>query len=310
MKLHRGGREDMPKISVIIPTYNRAHLIGRSIKSVLNQTYQDFELIIVDDGSTDNTEEIVKNINDERIIYILHKENKGPSAARNTGIKASKGEFIAFQDSDDEWFPEKLTTHMDVFDNSPPEVGVVYSGFFRIESNKKIYIPKDGVTKKEGRIHSELLKHNFIGTPAVLIKKQCFEKTKLFDESLPALEDWELWIELSHYYDFKYINKPLLNSYYTPNGVNMQQNRYKALEIILTNHLEDFNANKKILSNYYLSIGNHLCSNGAFKNGRNYLIKSVKANYLNARALSLILISVLGQDAFSKIMHVYHTIRR
>lgn len=100
--------EKIPTVSVVIPTYNRAHLVGRAIQSVLNQTYQDFEIIVVDDGSTDNTEEVVKSFNDPRIRYIRHDQNRGGSAARNTGIKMARGEYIAFQDSDDEWLPEKL----------------------------------------------------------------------------------------------------------------------------------------------------------------------------------------------------------
>jgi len=94
-------------VSVIIPTYNRAHLVGRAIRSVLNQTYQDFEIIVVDDCSTDNTEEIVKGFNDHRIRYMRHDRNRGGSAARNTGIKASQGKYIAFLDSDDEWLLKK-----------------------------------------------------------------------------------------------------------------------------------------------------------------------------------------------------------
>ena len=103
-----------PTVSVVIPTYNRAPLIGRSIKSVLNQTYQDFEIIIVDDASTDNTKEVVSNFNDERIRYIQHEENKGEAAARNTGIKATRCDYIAPQDSDDEWIPEKLSTQIEL----------------------------------------------------------------------------------------------------------------------------------------------------------------------------------------------------
>ena len=112
-----------PKVSVIIPTYNRAHLVGRAIRSVLNQTYQDFEIIVVDDGSTDNTEEVVKSFNDPRIRYIRHEKNRGGSAACNTGIRAARGEYIAFQDSDDEWLPEKLEKQMQVFENTPTGVG-------------------------------------------------------------------------------------------------------------------------------------------------------------------------------------------
>ena len=97
----------MPKVSIIIPTYNRANLLPRAIKSVLSQTFKDFELIVINDGSTDNTEEVIKKFQkkDERIKYILHKDNKGEAAARNTGIRIAKGEYIASHDSDDEWLP-------------------------------------------------------------------------------------------------------------------------------------------------------------------------------------------------------------
>lgn len=137
-----------PTVSVIIPTYNRAHLVGRAIQSVLNQTYKDFELIIVDDGSTDNTEDIIKKYQkkDERIKYIRRKKNKGGSVARNTGINAAIGEYIAFLDSDDEWLTEKLERQMKVFKSTSSEVGVVYSGFFRINDRRNeiesIFNPK------------------------------------------------------------------------------------------------------------------------------------------------------------------------
>jgi len=118
----------MPKISVISPTYNRAHLITRAVHSVLNQTYQDFEYIVVDDASTDNTEEVIKGFKDERIKYIKHEKNRGPSAARNTGIKAAKGEYIGFLDSDDEWLPEQAEKQVSKFLESPDNVGVIYCG--------------------------------------------------------------------------------------------------------------------------------------------------------------------------------------
>ena len=107
-------------------------MIARSIESVLSQTFQDFEIIVVDDGSTDNTEEVVNSFNDERIRYVRHEQNKGEAAARNTGIKLARGDYIASQDSDDEWLPEKLARQIEVFENSPPEVGVVYTGFWKL----------------------------------------------------------------------------------------------------------------------------------------------------------------------------------
>ena len=118
----------MPKISVVIPTYNRAHLIKKAINSVFEQTYQDFEIVIIDDGSKDNTEEIVKSINDGRIRYIKHEKNKGEAGARNTGIENSKGEYIAFLDTDVTWSKDKLEKQLNILESSPADVGVVFTG--------------------------------------------------------------------------------------------------------------------------------------------------------------------------------------
>ena len=278
--------EKNPTVSVIIPTYNRAHLIGRAIQSVLNQTYRDFEIIIVDDGSTDNTEEVIKEFQkrDERIRYIKHERNKGYPKALNTGIKAAKGEYIAFQDDDDEWLPEKLEKQMRVFENAPAKVGVVYTGFWRIENNKKIYIPFFWVKQKEGNIHEELLKGNFIGTPAALVRKECFEKVGGFDTKLPYLQDWELWIRISKCYQFRYIDSSLLNSFYTPDSLNYQPPliRAKTMKLILSKHFNDFAKNKKLLSGHYFSLGVNLYySSENFEEGKNYLIKAVKIHYLS-----------------------------
>jgi len=145
-----------PIVSVIIPTYIRAHVLAKAIQSLLNQTYQDFEIIVVDDGSIDNTEEVVKSFNDPRIRYIRHKENCGGSAARNTGIRAAYGECIAFQDSDDEWLPEKLEKQMQVFENAPAEVGVVYTGFRRIQGRSKAGSePTYCLIEQEERVRSD-----------------------------------------------------------------------------------------------------------------------------------------------------------
>jgi len=193
----------MPKVSVIIPTYNRALLIRRAIASVLRQTYQDFEIIVIDDCSDDNTHVMVENFKDKRIRYIKHLENKGSAAARNTGIKIAQGEYIAFQDSDDEWLPEKLERQMNVFNNAPPEVGVVYTRFKKIKNNKRSYLAFYWVAQKEGDIHNNLLNGNYITTSTTVIKRECFDKTGMFDESLPRFQDWELWLRISRYYHFK-----------------------------------------------------------------------------------------------------------
>jgi len=267
----------MPKVSVIIPTYNRAHLIARAIQSVLNQTYQDFEIIVVDDGSTDNTEEVVKGFNDGRIRYIQHEKNKGEAAARNTGIKAARGEYIASQDSDDEWLPEKLRKQMEVFKSASSRVGVVYTGFWRIKDNKKVYTPSSNIKPKEGDIHKNLLKENFIGTPVTLIKKECFHKVGMFNETLPHLVDWEIWIRISKYYQFRCIDEPLLISYYTPDSISADRNALvRARKFILDKYFEDIKKDKRVLANHYLSISAILWANREFQEGESYFAKALR----------------------------------
>ena len=145
-----------PTVSVIIPTRNRYSFVPRAIQSVLNQTYQDFEVLVVDDASDDHTDEIVKGFSDERITYIHHEVKRGGSAARNTGIKFSKGEFIAFLDDDDQWLPEKLQCQMHLLSNSPTVVGAIYTGVLKCSTSKD-QVLKEIVPTKRGMIFRELL---------------------------------------------------------------------------------------------------------------------------------------------------------
>ena len=304
--------EEDPKVSVIIPTYNRAHLLPRAVKSVLNQTYQGFEIIVVDDGSSDNTEEVVKEVQrqDKRIRYIKLQKNKGGAAARNVGIQASKGEYIAFQDSDDEWFPEKLEKQMKVFATAPAKVGVVYTGFWRIENNKKIYIPSSLVTQKEGNIHKELLKGNFVTTQSIAIRKECFKKVGMFDENLPRLQDWELVIRLSKYYDFKCIDEPLLTSSFTPDSISANQDALiKACELILEKHYEQFKRYKGLLARQEYSLGSLLCQRGKFNQGRNYLLRVVSSYPLNIKYLVAAFVSLFGERAYVKVVRLKRKIQ-
>lgn len=293
-----------PCVSIVIPTYNRAHLIKKSLKSVLNQTYQNFEIIVVDDGSTDNTQEILESFNENRIKYIKHKQNKGTAAARNTGIKHSKCDFIAFQDSDDEWFPEKLEKEMKAFENSTIKVGVVYTGLWYVKNNSKKYVPYPQITKKEGNIHDELLTGNFVSGLSV-IRKICFEKLGLFNESLPSLEDWELYIRISKYFCFKFIDEPLAAAYCSSDSASINySNLTKSSELILEKHFEYFNKNKKILAANYANIGLWAFLDGEKKKSRKYLIKSIRYNPLKLRYLSAFILSFFDKIAYNIFLKV------
>lgn len=269
-----------PKVSVIIPTYNHAHLIGRAIESVLNQTYQDFDIIVVDDGSTDNTEKLIENFQkrDKRIKYVQHKENKGEGAARNTGIKISKSLFIAFQDSDDESFPQRLEKQIKVFENESQKVGLVYSDMILI-SNKgqKKYFMSPRFTPENGFIYEKALNYEIlgIGIGTSLMPKRCFKVVGFFDEKMPYFVDAEFFIRLSLYFYFYHINEPLIK-YYELNHNNSRnfnkslKNKTISRKLILSKYFYDIKKYKEILAKHYIGICNSLYKNNEFEEAREY----------------------------------------
>lgn len=298
----------MPKVSIILPTYNRAKTLHTAIQSVLSQTFSDFELIIIDDGSMDNTEEIVKGFRDDRIKYIKCKENKGAPIARNIGIRSAEGEYVAFQDSDDEWLPQKLEKQMKIFEAAPADVDIVYTGFWQKKDDRQRYIPYNSVRQKEGDILSELLKESFISTQTILLRKKCFERSGMFDENLPRLQDWELVIRLAKHYNFKFIDEPLLVAYYTPDSITANcKVHIKALEMILAKHFEDFAKDKKILAKRYFYLGELSYLYGEPQKGKNYYLKAVKLNPLN---IKLLLAVILGQSAFNAVKLFYQNLKK
>ena len=254
------------KVSVIIPTYNRANLVEKAIKSVLNQTYQDFEIIVVDDASTDNTEEVIKNFSNKRIKYIKCKKNKGDSFARNTGIKIAKGEYIAFLDSDDEWLREKLEKQIKVLDNKPPEVGAVYSDVLYIDKNGKNLNRKLSNPGKEGYIYEELFGGNCVGTPStLLIRKECFNRVGLFDVLIGTFSDWDMWIRIAKYYRFTFIKVPLVK--YRIHFNRMSENlelKIISAERILSKYTEELGKQRDAHSKLYFNIGRMFCFIGKY----------------------------------------------
>ena len=201
----------MPLISVIIPTYNRAAVLPRAVDSVLSQKGADFELILVDDGSADNTRTLLESWPRSPEIRYFYQENRGPSAARNLGIKKAKGEWIAFLDSDDEWKPGKLKAQLEFFRGNPD---------YLICQTEEIWIRK-GVRvnpmkkhqKSGGWIFEKCLPLCVISPSAVMMHRKLFDEVGLFDESLPACEDYDLWLRIAAKHPIGLIEKPYLFKY-------------------------------------------------------------------------------------------------
>ncbi len=199
----------MPFFSVIIPTYNRYQLLKRAIDSVLSQTLSDFELIVVDDGSTDDTPGVAIEY-EGRIIYI-RQDNGGVSKARNRGIHLARSPYIAFLDSDDAWLPEKLKEQCHYI-NSNPDVLIHQTDEHWIRNGKRVNPMKKHV-KKEGAIFLESLERCMISPSSVVIKGELFERFGLFDEDLPVCEDYDLWLRIAARERVGLIEKKLIAKY-------------------------------------------------------------------------------------------------
>ena len=195
-----------PLISVIIPTYNRGWIIKEAIDSVLSQDYVNFEPIVVDDGSTDITHEILNSY--QKDITVLRQNNQGVSAARNRGLAAASGRFIAFLDSDDFWLPQKLSRQVDFF-HSNPDALICQTEEIWIRNNVRVN-PKKRHKKPSGMIFEPSLSLCLVSPSAVMIKRSLFEEVGLFDETLPACEDYDLWLRISCRHPVHLIDTPLI----------------------------------------------------------------------------------------------------
>lgn len=182
-----------PLVSVIIPSYNRAKFLGRAIDSVLAQTFQNFELIVVDDGSSDQTPEVFEEYQNR--LQALSIPHSGVSAARNRGIEEAGGEFIALLDSDDSWLPEKLAVQIDFFTRNP-SARICQTGETWYRRGKRVNSGKRH-QKPSGDIFYPSLKLCLVSPSTVMIRRDLFDEVGLFDESLPACEDYDLWLRVS-----------------------------------------------------------------------------------------------------------------
>jgi glycosyltransferase involved in cell wall biosynthesis len=300
--------ESIPTVSVVLPTYNRARLLPRAIESVLAQTYRDFELIVVDDGSADKTPAVMESFDDPRIRYYRYEPNQGANHARNVGIRKAIGRFVAFQDSDDDWFPEKLEKNMAAFESAGPEIGVVYSGYWKYvdASDTRIYIPLPWVKRREGWIHEELLRNNFVTTQAAVVRRECFDRSGYWLEGLPGKQEWELFLRISADYQFRYIDEPLLNSRFTESGIsNNSTGILRSMERILELHHDDFAAHPEILAEHYVRLGLQYARAGEFEKGRDYLRRGAALRPGNWKYRAASFASLLGERPFNRLAGLY-----
>ncbi len=284
----------MKNVSVIIPSFNRANKIQRAIESVLDQTYKDFELIVVDDASTDETPEVVNRFNDERIRYHRNDSNLGGAASRNVGIKISKNDFIAFLDDDDEWLPTKLEKQVNMLKEADSSYCGVYTGLEKILDGQVI---SKKISRKEGELFDDLLRENIIGsTSVVLLKKGHVIEVGSFTEGLPASQELELYLRLAKKYKFKCIPEPLVR-YYVHKGDQITSDyskKLKAKRYLFKKYEEKIKSDQDLHARYLYEMSYY-----EYKNGNK---KQYKNHFKEAFFLSPLGIKYLIRNALSKLI--------
>jgi glycosyltransferase involved in cell wall biosynthesis len=198
----------MPKVSIILPCYNGARWISQSIESVLAQTYNDLELIIIDDGSKDNSREIISSYLYDKRIHYIYQENKGFSSALNEGIRESTGDFIGFIGQDDLYMPNKLQIQVKYL-NEHKNIDLVHSNYCFIDSNGQVIGVRDMKVPKfssRWKMIEYLFINNFIGFETVLVRRNCFDEVGLFDERMTGFSDHDMWLRIAGKFNIAYIN--------------------------------------------------------------------------------------------------------
>ena len=269
-----------PLVSVVVTCYNYGRYLRECINSVLKQTYSNFEIIVIDDGSTDDTPQIIQSFLDNRLIKYFRQDNQGQATAKNEGIKRSRGDLIAFLDADDQWQPTKLEKQLYLFTSD--QVGVVYSRASRINATgKPIPSPVDSkyLKPRRGMVTNYLIYDNFVPFSSSIVRSECFEKFGAFNDQLQMGIDWDRWLRISTKYTFEFCPEKLL-IYRSGHGDQMSRNLEKRIfcaDIIIESFLNDF---PKAVSNRILKDSSYYtyCSRGYLFRKMN-IIKSI--NYYN-----------------------------
>jgi len=275
----------MCTVSVIIPTFNRRDYITIALDSVLAQTYKDYEIIIIDDGSSDDTREILKPYRDN--LRYFYQENRGIAPSRNRGIEEARGDYIALLDSDDYWLPEKLEHQVNGFRENP-QCGMIATRCSSIDPSGRFR--KHNRPGKSGWVLLDLFKANFIRTSSAMITRECLTTVGLFDESLTECEEYDLWLRIAKHYPISFINDPLTVYTDNPHGVSTDSlvGRLIRLKVLEKEYLKESIPSalyRKRLAQNYRQVGRHFLKRGKKEEGKRYLRHALALNPTNLKSL-------------------------
>lgn len=290
-----------PQVSVVLPTFNRARELRRSIHSVLSQTFRDFELIVIDDASTDDTEEVMKGIDDGRLRYERLSTNLGGAEARNIGSSMARGDIVAFQDSDDEWTCLKLEKSVRELE-ADPAVGWVFSPFIQLWGTGCRRMPMKNPTVDQAGFYESLLDANVVGTPTLVVKRAVLETVGGFDASMPRYQDWELALRLAQVSQARFINEPLILSYVTAGSITQNKEAHRVgLRHIYEKHIDAITRNRSLKATWSHRLGDAMLSTGKAE-GRRLLLAALLCEPLNIRYFVKATFSMFGSASLYNMM--------
>lgn len=303
-------RECDKLVSVVIPTYNRAELVQRAVHSVLSQTYPDLEVIVIDDASTDDTRDRIKTLQniDHRVRYFRHESNRGAQAARNTGIQAAKGKYIAFLDSDNEWLPRKLEKQMALFSHKTDSLGAVYCGYQKVSIEGKVldeYVPQ-----YRRLVYKQVLDCWLTDTSTLVVHKDILEKIHGLNENIRAYHEWDLCIRLARECEFDFVPECL--TLYHQHALasiskDFLRDAYGYLDVVDTYREEILHeCGKRTLSEHYLKTGRLFVRADQFDLARAYFLKSIRYDPLKIKAMMHFGVSLLGKDVYGFLRSFRH----
>lgn len=296
------------KISIIIPTYNRPEMVEKAVKSVLNQTYNDFQIIVINDGSEKSPDSIIERLNDERIIYLKHNKNKGGGAARNTGIKNSNSEYITFLDDDDEYLPDKLECQIMIMEKYKNDIDYMFCAVTNYYEKTGRIETQRFQNKGINDYHNDVLAHNIrMLTPALFVKSNVIKSLNGFDERFPSNQEWDLTIRLTknrkgYCLDKSLIKVNILKGEHTGGSLSR---RIAGRELIVEKYFDELIKNSLIISKHYFQLGIFCRDNNSFKKARKYLFLAWRYDKLNFRMPGHLFFVLFGKKVYDQLRKIY-----
>ena len=290
-----GGDLVEGKVSVVLPTAGRGSVVGDAIESVLEQSHESLELLVVDGGPADRTRSVVDSISDPRLRYHRHAEDAGPSTARNAGVRESDGEFVAFIDSDDRWRADKLERQVAAVREAGPDCAVAYTGVEKDFDEPRTRSGASGDVEAAVR-RMEVPTY----TSTLLVRRRAFEDCGGFDESLPCFEDWELCLRLASEHEFRFLDGSLVEKGTTGDNLSAEPDR---LSESVKRLRQQYDLPTETLAHLYADVGITYCETGQFREGRTNLRRALRRQPGRPKAVAALVLSLSGsQTTFDSAM--------